>query len=70
MCQGGFGGFLGGVLAGAVSAAVLPVVGLSVGCAQMVRGLVATPEAVYEPLRGKRWCEHCAHTERGSLRRL
>ena len=68
--QGGFGGFLGGVLAGAVSAAVLPVMGLSVGCAQVVRGLIATPEAVYEPLRGKRWCERCARAECGSLRRL
>ncbi len=54
--QGGLGGFMGGMLAGAVSAAVLPVVGVSVGAAQIVRGLAATPEAVYEPLRGKRWC--------------
>ena len=53
--QGGVGGFLGGVVAGGISAAVLPLVGAGVGAAQIVRGIAATPEAVYEPLRGKRW---------------
>ena len=42
-------------MVGAVSGVVLPLVGATVGMVQVVRGVVATPEAVYEPLRGKRW---------------
>ncbi len=45
---------------------MLPVVGVSVGATQVVRGVVATPESVYEPLRGKRWC---ARAGRGAARR-
>ena len=53
--QGGVAGFFGGVVAGAVSGMVLPIVGATVGVVQICRGVVATPEAIYEPLRGKRW---------------
>jgi hypothetical protein len=28
---------------------------MGVGVVQVVRGVAATPEAIYEPLRGKRW---------------
>jgi hypothetical protein len=41
--------------AGLAGAVLLPVVGCSVGAAQVVRGIYNTPEAVTESMSGKRW---------------
>lgn len=46
-----------GVLAGVVGAVVLPVTGVGVGVAQMVRGAAAQPEAWVQTAQGKVWCE-------------
>ena len=43
--QEGTSGFFKGLGAGLVSAVVLPTVGVGVGAAQIVRGIVNTPEA-------------------------
>ena len=41
--------------AGVAGVVVLPVTGMTVGVVQVVRGLVNTPEAVYEATQGKLW---------------
>ena len=53
--EGGFAGFARGLGVGVASAVALPVVGVSVGAAQIGRGLVATPQAVAASARGERW---------------
>ena len=55
--QEGFVGFAKGAAAGIASAVLLPVVGVGIGTAQVVRGLVNTPEALRESARGKHWDE-------------
>eukprot|EP00884_Botryococcus_braunii_P015416 jgi/Botrbrau1/2558/Bobra.0079s0044.1 len=48
-------GFAKGVGAGIAGAALLPVIGVTVGVAQAVRGGLNTPEAILESRRGKFW---------------
>jgi len=43
------------IRAGLAGAVLLPVVGCSVGAAQVVRGIYNTPESVTESVSGKRW---------------
>lgn len=45
--------FTGG--AGLAGAVVLPVTGVAVGTAQIVRGIANTPEAIRETQHGKQW---------------
>jgi len=56
-CKAGMKGFCCGMLAGCVGACVLPSTGFAVGTVQICRGLINTPEAVMESLRGKVWDE-------------
>lgn len=53
--QEGFKGFAKGAAAGIAGAVVLPVTGVAVGAAQVVRGLANTPEAVRESAKGHQW---------------
>lgn len=55
---GGATGFFKGLGAGLASAVVLPAVGVTVGVAQIVRGVANTPEAIAEANAGKRWDPH------------
>lgn len=55
--QEGFAGFAKGAGAGIAGAVVLPVTGIVVGAAQLVRGLANTPEAFRESGAGKAWDE-------------
>ena len=60
---------------GVLGAVALPVVGVGVGVAQIVRGVANTPEAIRELHKGKSWdqvtfksCSHeqkCASYEKG-----
>ena len=60
---------------GVLGAVALPVVGVGVGVAQIVRGVANTPEAIREQHKGKSWdqvtfksCSHeqkCASYEKG-----
>lgn len=47
--------YIDAVGAGMLGAVALPVVGVGVGVAQIVRGVVNTPEAIREQQKGKSW---------------
>ena len=47
--------------AGVAGAVLLPVAGLGVGVAQVVRGAVNTPEAVRELNKGRFWDQVISH---------
>jgi hypothetical protein len=53
--QDGFVGFAKGAAAGLAGAVVLPVTGVAVGAAQVVRGIAAQPGAMKEAAKGKHW---------------
>ena len=53
--QEGWKGFGKGLAVGMAGAVVLPVTGVAVGATQMLRGVVNTPEAIYETTRGRYW---------------
>ena len=44
---------------GVLGAVALPVVGVGVGVAQIVRGMANTPEAIREQQKGKSWDQVC-----------
>ncbi len=44
---------------GVLGAVALPVMGLGVGVAQIVRGVANTPEAIREQQKGKSWDQVC-----------
>ncbi len=46
---------------GVLGAVALPVVGVGVGVAQIVRGVANTPEAIREQQKGKSWDQVCVH---------
>ena len=46
-------------LVGVLGAVALPVVGVGVGVAQIVRGVANTPEAIREQHKGKSWDQVC-----------
>lgn len=56
--SGGAAGCAKGFGVGIASVVTLPVVGAFVGATQIVRGVVASPQAVYSTLRGKSWDEN------------
>ena len=49
--------------AGVLGAVALPVVGVGVGVAQIVRGVAKTPEAIREQQKGKSWDQVCMHQQ-------
>ena len=55
--EGGVKGALAGAGLGVAGAVVLPVAGAVVGCVQLTRGILATPEAIAERGKGKIWDE-------------
>ena len=55
--QEGAVGFAKGLAAGVLGVVVLPVAGVAIGCTQMVRGVINTPEAIVYASKGKMWDE-------------
>jgi len=55
---GGILGVTGGVVVGAVGAVGVATVGLFSGVGKMVRGVIATPQAMIAPMQGKWWNEN------------
>lgn len=55
--QEGFKGFAKGAAAGIAGAVLLPVTGVAVGTAQLVRGAVNTPDAIKQAKEGRVWDE-------------
>jgi len=55
--DGGAKGFLAGLGIGVAGAVALPVAGAVVGCVQLTRGVLNTPEAIQERAKGKIWDE-------------
>jgi len=53
--QEGVSGACAGAFTGVVAAVVLPVTGAVTGSVQVVRGMIGTPEAVYEASSGNEW---------------
>ena len=45
--------------AGVAGAVILPVAGLGVGVAQVIRGAANTPEAIKESRQGRYWDQVC-----------
>ena len=64
--ENGVKGFVQGLGMGVAGAIALPVAGTIVGCVQLTRGVLNTPEAIKQRCVGKVWDENKKDEKRGS----